>query len=159
MALLSSFPAINLLGNASSSNPSFVSPTSSQSVTGNQLTMTADYKSAIFLVKANQVAPNSSQTLTVYIQHSPDAGQTFDDFVSILVSGKTAVATVAQWLRDVAPSSSAFIRTTATTSLATGQNGVLQGPVGATWRAVGACNTSASSSVAWQINVSAQVAQ
>lgn len=156
MALLSSFPALNLLGNASSSNPSFVSPTSSASITGSTLTMSADYRSGVFLVKANQVPANSSQTATAFVQHSLDGGQTFDDFAAILINGKTAVQTIAQWVRDVAPSSSGA-HNAATAALT--PNTVIQGPVGATWRAQIVCNTSASSSTPWQVSLSAQVAQ
>lgn len=156
MALLSSFPSLNILGNASSSSPTYVSPTSSASVTGNAITLTTDFKSAGFLLKVNQIPANSSQSMSVYMQASMDGGQTYDDFVSFLVNGKTTANAIAQWVRDVAPSSSG-VHTPQTSALA--NNTVTQGPIGATWRAVATCNTSASSSLAWQVNLSAQVAQ
>lgn len=157
MALLSTFPAMNLLGNASSSAAAVVSPSSSSPSTGTNFTLTGSMDSAAFLVKTTQVPPNSSQLLNIYVQQSIDSGQTFDDFVSIQIAGKTASQTVALWVREVAPSSSGIVRAAATRSLAA--NSVLQGPVGNTWRAEAVCGSSASSSQAWQISVSAQVSQ
>lgn len=156
MALISSFPALNLLGNASSSAPSYVSPTSSGTITGQNVTLTATYRTAAVMIKVNQAAPNSSQTATVYVEHSIDAGQTYDDFMAFLINGKQASASIMTWTRDVSASSSGP-HLNATKSLS--NNTVVNGPIGATWRAEVVCNTSASSSQAWQINVSAQVAQ
>lgn len=158
MAQLSAFPNTNLLGISSSSNPIYVSPTTSASaLTGNTVKLTVDYKSAVFFLNINQTSPSSSHLLNVYVEHSPDGGTTFDDFVSFFqVAGKAAASTnLAGWVRDV-PSSSATVRTPATRTLAAGS--IIQGPVGGAWRAE-AVVTGASSSQPWQLNLIAQVAQ
>jgi hypothetical protein len=160
MASLSSFPATNILGIASSSgNPTYVSPTSSQAITGGSLTLSTNFRTACFFLNVAQAPANSSQLLDVWVQHSPDGGTTFDDFVAFTrVAGKVATATqIALWVRDVAPSSSGIVRTPSTRALASGT--VLQGPVGASWRAEAVCASSASSSQPWKLNLSAQVAQ
>lgn len=165
MAVVSAFPVLNLLGNNSSTAPVYVSPSSSVASTGASTTLTTDFKSALFFVNVNQAPANSSQFLNVYVQHSPDGGTTFDDYVSILISGKQTsnkTTAVAQWVRDYAASSSlasnfVSVRTPATRALA--NNTVLQGPIGSTWRAEAVCGSSASSSQAWQLNVSTQFAQ
>lgn len=152
------FPVTSILGTASSSSPVYVSPTSSSPSVGNTILLSTNYRTAVFFLNAAQVPPNSSQLLDVYMQHSPDGGTTFDDFVAMRIAGKTATAkSIALWVRDTAPSSSAIVRTPATRTLANGT--VLQGPVGAVWRAEAVPATSCSSSQAWQINLSAQVAQ
>jgi hypothetical protein len=167
MALITSFPATNLLGIASSStSTTYVSPTSSQSTTGGNTTLTATYRSAIFQLSVKQTSPSSSHLLDVYAQHSVDNGTTYDDFVHFSqIAGKVTVGTftyqIAQWIRDTAASSSTAgnyqsMRTPATASLAAGL--VLQGPVGATWRGF-ATVTGASSSQPWQLTLQAQVAQ
>lgn len=160
MALLSAFPVTNLLGAASTSNPTFVSPTSSAPSTGSVVTLTTTFRSSMFFLNVNQAPANSSQTLNVWVQHTPDGGTTFDDFVSFpLIAGKVPGGTsaIALWVRDTAPTSSGVTRVPTTRSLAAGT--VLQGPVAAGWRAEAVPATSCSSSQAWKINVSAQVAQ
>lgn len=164
MALLSSFPATNLLGNASSSSPSTVSPTSSANITGGSQTFTATYRTATFQLNVSQVSPSSSHLLDVFVRHSVDAGQNSDDFIRFLqVPGKTPTTStqVAQWIRDFAASSSISanvqsVRAVSSQTLAQGT--VLQGPVGATWTAV-AVASGASSSQPWRLTLSAQVAQ
>lgn len=169
MALLSSFPATNLLGIAaptSSGTSTFVSPTSSQSTTGLNTTLTATYRSAVFQLTVNQTSPSSSHLLDVYGQHSVDGGVTYDDFVHFnQIAGKVTVGTtttqIAQWVRDTAASSSTSsnfqsVRSVATAALAAGL--VLQGPVGATWRGF-ATVSGASSSQPWKLTLASQVAQ
>lgn len=159
MALLSAFPSTSLLGTASSSAPLYVSPTSSAPSTGNVATITTDFRTGMFFLNVTQTPPNSSQGLNVYVQHSPDAGTTWDDFVSFaLVNGKVATATqIALWARDTAPSSSGIVHTPVTRTLAAGS--VLQGPVSGTWRAEAVPATSASTSQSWKLNLSVQLAQ
>jgi hypothetical protein len=175
MALFSAFPVTNILGTAPSTSTSlnaavtavFVSPTSSAATVGNNIVMTTDFRSAVFTLNATQCPPNSSQTLGVWVRHSPDGGNTFDDFVAFATvapssSNGTANVTsvqIAQWVRDVAPSSSLgfTVRVPATRALAAGT--VIQGPVGALWRAEAIALSSTSSSQAWKVNVTAQVAQ
>jgi len=145
---------------ASSASPVYVSPLSSSAPSiGSTITLAQNPKSALFYLNFNQSPPNSSQTINVYIEHSPDGGVTFDDFVSFpLVAGKgTPADQIAVWVRDVAPSSSAIVRTPTTRTLAAGT--VLQGPVAPVWRCEAVPATSCSSSQAWQINVTAQIGQ
>ena len=168
MALLSSFPATNLLGvtQPSSSSPIStvtVSPTSSAPITGVNTTLTATYRTAIFQLTVSQLSPSSSHLLDVYASHSVDGGVTYDDFVHFnQIAGKVASATqIAQWVRDSVSSSSTAgniqtVRTPVTQTLAAGS--VLQGPVGATWRGF-AIVTGASSSQPWKLTLTAQVAQ
>lgn len=168
MALLSSFPATNFLGVQPPSSSStvatvYVSPTSSVSITGSNVTLTATYRTAVFQLTVAQTSPSSSHLLDVYASHSVDGGVTFDDFVHFnQIAGKVTSATqIAQWVRDSVASSSAVsnvqtVRTPSTQSISAGL--VLQGPVGATWRGF-ATVSGASSSQPWKLTLTAQVAQ
>ena len=163
MALLSAFPVTNILGSASTSNPVYVTPTSSVSTTGSNITLTADYKTAGFFLNVVQTSGATSHSLDVYVQHSPDGGTTFDDFVhfptinSSSPNANVAYKSYAVWLRDVAPTSSnQIVHTPATQTLAA--NTVLFGPVGAVWRGVAVVNM-ASGTTPWKLNLTAQVAQ
>lgn len=173
MALVSAFPVTNIIGTAASTSTStiaavpavFVSPTSSAALVGSNIALSTNFRTAVFALNVSQMPVSSSQTLNVFVRHSPDGGTTFDDFVAFATvapssSNSTNLLTaqqIALWVRDVAPSSSAIVRTPATRTLAAGT--VLQGPLGSIWRAEAVANTSTSSSQAWKINVSAQVAQ
>lgn len=88
---------------------------------------------ALFMLDVTAAATESGDTLDVYIQHSPDAGTTYDDFVSFTqVAGDTGtIKYLAQWTAYSALPESE-LRIPADASLAAGN--VLHGPVGDDWR-------------------------
>lgn len=88
-------------------------------------------KRAIFQLLVTAAATDAGDLLDVYIQHSTDEGTTYDDFVHFtqVLGNGGAKKFIAQWSRDVIPDSE--IHTVADAALAAG---VIQGPVGGTWR-------------------------
>ena len=168
-------PVTNLVGTAPSTSTAlyaavtavYVSPTSSGTLVGSNVQVNVNARAAVFTLNVAQCPPNSSQTLGVWVRHSGDGGVTFDDFVSFTTvapsssnsANNVTSQQIAQWVRDVAPSSSlgSVMRAPATRTLASGT--VLQGPVGALWRVEAVPATSASSSQLWKIGVSTQIWQ
>ncbi len=90
-------------------------------------------KAALFLFEVTAAATEAGDLLDVYIQHSPDAGTTYDDFIHFTqVDGtSTGYTELAQWTA-VAGLPTTEMRTPADAGLAAGT--VLQGPVGDDWR-------------------------
>lgn len=90
-------------------------------------------KAALFMLDVTAAATESGDTLDVYIQHSPDGGTTYDDFVAFTqVAGDTGtVKYLAQWTAYSALPESE-LRVPADASLSAGN--VLHGPVGDDWR-------------------------
>lgn len=76
-------------------------------------------------------ATDATDTLDVYVQHSPDGGTTYDDFVHFtqVLGNGGAKKYIATWFRDMAPETE--MKAPADASLAAG---VLQGPIGSTLR-------------------------
>lgn len=88
-------------------------------------------KAVVFLLTVSAAATDASDTLDVYIQHSPDGGTTYDDFVHFtqVLGNGGAKKYIATWFRDITPESD--MKAPADTALAAG---VLQGPIGSTLR-------------------------
>lgn len=88
-------------------------------------------KAVVFYLSVTVAATDAGDTLDVYIQHSPDGGTTYDDFVHFtqVLGNGGAKKLVATWFRDVTPTSA--LKPVADASLAAG---VQQGPVAPTWR-------------------------
>jgi hypothetical protein len=88
-------------------------------------------KAAVFYLGVSAAATESGDTLDVYIQHSPDAGTTWDDFVHFtqVLGNGGAKQFIATWTRDIAPTSA--LKPPADASLTAG---VQQGPVSPLWR-------------------------
>ncbi len=83
-------------------------------------------KAAIYQLAVSAAATDASDTLDVYVQHSPDDGTTWDDFIhftQVLGNGGTKKF-IATWARDVTPEGE--IKVPADAALAAG---VLQGPI------------------------------
>lgn len=89
-------------------------------------------KAAVFLLTVSAAATESGDTLDLYVQHSPDDGTTWDDFIHFtqVLGNGGAKKYIATWLRDAPPESE--IKAPADGALAAG---VLQGPVTPLWRA------------------------
>lgn len=89
-------------------------------------------KAALFLFEVTAAATEVGDLLDVYMQHSPDAGTTYDDFVHFtqVVGTSTGYTELAQW--------TAFsgLPETEVRSPQDGAAGVgvVQGPVGDNWR-------------------------
>jgi len=83
-------------------------------------------KAAIFQLAVSAAATESGDLLDVYVQHSPDDGTTWDDFIHFtqVLGNGGAKKYIATWLRDVTPESE--IKAPADAALAAG---VLQGPI------------------------------
>ena len=88
-------------------------------------------KAVLFQLTVSAAATESSDTLDVYVQHSPDGGTTYDDFVHFtqVLGNGGAKKFIATWCRDVSPTSA--LKPPADASLAAG---VQQGPISPTWR-------------------------
>lgn len=88
-------------------------------------------KAALFFLSVTAAATESSDTLDVYVQHSPDDGTTWDDFIHFtqVLGNGGAKKFIASWTRDVTPESE--LKAPADGSLAAG---VLQGPIAPTIR-------------------------
>jgi hypothetical protein len=87
---------------------------------------------AVFELNITAAAAAVGDTLDVYLQHSPDDGTTWDDFVHFTQAlGNGGVKKfLATWSRI--PTPEAELKAPADATLAAG---VLQGPVGKDWRA------------------------
>ena len=83
-------------------------------------------KAALYFLSVTAVATDAGDTLDVYVQHTPDDGTTWDDFIHFtqVLGNGGAKKFIATWLRDVTPESE--IKAPADASLAAG---VLQGPI------------------------------
>lgn len=83
-------------------------------------------KAAIFQLTVSAAATESSDTLDVYVQHTPDGGTTWDDFIHFtqVLGNGGAKKFIATWMRDVIPESE--IKIPADAALAVG---ILQGPI------------------------------
>lgn len=83
-------------------------------------------KALIFLLTVSAAATESGDTLDVYVQHSPDDGTTWDDFIHFtqVLGNGGAKKFIATWYRDVTPESE--LKAPADAALAAG---VLQGPI------------------------------
>jgi len=88
-------------------------------------------KAFVFLLIVSAAATDAGDLLDVYVQHSPDEGTTWDDFVHFtqVLGNGGAKKFIATWVRDIAPTSA--LKPPADASLAAG---VQQGPVAPTWR-------------------------
>ena len=88
-------------------------------------------QSAIFQLTVSAAATDAGDTLDVYVQHTVDGGTTWDDFVHFtqVLGNGGAKKFLATWNRQVTPESE--LKPPADAGLAAG---VLQGPVGSTWR-------------------------
>ena len=88
-------------------------------------------KAAVFQLLVSAAATEAGDLLDVYIQHSPDDGTTWDDFVHFtqVLGNGGAKKFIATWQRDVSPTTA--LKPPADASLAAG---VQQGPVSPTWR-------------------------
>jgi hypothetical protein len=86
---------------------------------------------AVFQLVVSAAATDAGDTLDVYVQHSPDDGTTWDDFVHFtqVLGNGGAKKFIATWQRDASPTSA--LKPPADASLAAG---VQQGPVSPTWR-------------------------
>ena len=109
-------------------------PSAARTASGTQaVTINAPnlYDSAVFLLSITAAATDVGDTLDVYLQHSPDGGTTYDDFAhftQVLGNGgaKKYLASWAHWV-----TAESEMKAPADGGLAAG---VLQGPVGSTWR-------------------------
>lgn len=88
-------------------------------------------RAMVFLLTVSAAATESGDTLDVYVQHSPDDGTTWDDFIHFtqVLGNGGAKKFIATWYRDVTPESE--LKAPADASLAAG---VLQGPISPTLR-------------------------
>lgn len=88
-------------------------------------------KAILFYLGVTVAATDVGDTLDVFIQHSPDGGTTWDDFVHFtqVLGDGGAKKFIATWNRDVVPTSA--LKPPADASLAAG---VQQGPISPTWR-------------------------
>jgi hypothetical protein len=88
-------------------------------------------KALIFQLTVSTAATESGDLLDVYIQHSPDDGTTWDDFVHFtqVLGNGGAKKFIATWMRDVTPETE--MKAPADATLAAG---VLQGPISPTLR-------------------------
>lgn len=85
----------------------------------------------VFLLTVSAAAADAGDTLDVFVQHSPDDGTTWDDFIHFtqVLGNGGAKKYIATWLRDVTPESE--MKAPADGALAAG---VLQGPISPTLR-------------------------
>jgi len=92
---------------------------------------TKSIKAYLFLLTVSAAATAAGDTLDVYVQHSPDDGTTWDDFVHFtqVLGDGGAKKFIATSMRDVTPESE--IKAPADAALAAG---VLQGPISPTLR-------------------------
>lgn len=90
-----------------------------------------DVESAVFVLDVTAAATDVGDTLDVYIQHSPDNGATWDDFVHFtqVLGNGGAKKFIAIWHKQVTPESEVHAPADGTLAV-----GVLQGPVGSLWR-------------------------
>ena len=88
-------------------------------------------KSAVLLLTVSVAATDAADTLDIYVQHSVDGGTTYDDFIHFtqVLGNGGAKKFITSWARDLAPESE--LKAPADKTLAAG---VLQGPLGGTWR-------------------------
>jgi hypothetical protein len=87
---------------------------------------TLGVKALILQLTVSAAATESGDLLDVYVQHSPDDGTTWDDFIHFtqVLGNGGAKKFIATWMRDVTPESE--LKAPADASLAAG---VLQGPI------------------------------
>jgi hypothetical protein len=92
---------------------------------------TLGVKALILQLTVSAAATESGDLLDVYVQHSPDDGTTWDDFIHFtqVLGNGGAKKFIATWMRDVTPESE--LKAPADASLAAG---VLQGPISPTLR-------------------------
>jgi hypothetical protein len=89
-------------------------------------------KAALFFLDVTAAATEAGDTLDVYIQHSPDGGTTYDDFVHFTqATGTGTIQALAQWTAYSAVPETEM-RAPQDAALAAGA--VVQGPVGDDWR-------------------------
>lgn len=88
-------------------------------------------RAAIFLLTVSAAATDAGDLLDVWLQHSPDGGTTYDDFIRFTqVAGNGgAKKYLATWIRDYTPESE--MRAPQDAAIAAG---VVQGPIGPTVR-------------------------
>jgi hypothetical protein len=88
-------------------------------------------QSAVFQLTVSAAATDAGDTLDVYLQHTVDGGTTWDDFAHFtqVLGNGGAKKFLASWSRVPTPESE--LKAPADAALAAG---VLQGPVGPTWR-------------------------
>ena len=86
---------------------------------------------ACFGLIVSAAATDAGDTLDVYVQHSPDGGTTWDDFIHFtqVLGNGGAKAFIAQWNALASPESELHVPSDAAMAA-----GVLQGPVGNTVR-------------------------
>jgi hypothetical protein len=101
-------------------------------------------KAALFFLDVTAAATEAGDTLDVYIQHSPDGGTTYDDFVHFTqATGTGTIQALAQWTAYSAVPETEM-RAPQDAVLAAGAvapqdavlaaGAVVQGPVGDDWR-------------------------
>jgi len=110
--------------------------------------------SAVFQLTVSAAATAASDTLDVYVQHSVDGGTTYDDFVHFtqVLGNGGAKKFIAHWQRDVIPTTA--LHAPADGALAAG---VLQGPVGSTWRVKWVIVDGGGSDASFTFSVSASI--
>ncbi|MDD5034126.1 MAG: hypothetical protein PHE55_05155 [Methylococcaceae bacterium] len=86
---------------------------------------------AAFLLSVTAAATEVDDTLDVYLQHSPDGGTNYDDFVHFtqVLGNGGAKKLIAEWSGEQAVESELHALADATLAA-----GVLQGPKSGTWR-------------------------
>lgn len=89
-------------------------------------------RSAVFQLDVTAAATEVGDLLDVYLQHSPDGGTTWDDFVHFtqVLGNGGAKKFLASWRGDVVPETE--MKAPGDATLAAGA--VVQGPVGKSWR-------------------------
>lgn len=83
-------------------------------------------RSAVYFLNVSVAATDVGDTLDIYVQHSPDDGTTWDDFIHFtqVLGNGGAKKFIASWARDITPESE--IKAPADAALAAG---ILQGPI------------------------------
>lgn len=86
---------------------------------------------ATLFLDVTAAATGVGDTLNVYVQHSPDGGTTWDDFVSFtqVLGNGGAKQYIAHWVADVTPTTPQHAPSDGALAA-----GVKQGPVGPDWR-------------------------
>lgn len=145
----------NLIGQHSSSTDVYVSIGSSGVYTSQTAACLTMPKMAVLTLDVAQTSPFSSHTLDAFVEHSTDAGITWDDFVHFTqVGGNKSQPTkiIASWVGTLTP----------TVAMQNGNQvqsmsvGVSQGPVGPVWRAE-VVTSGASTSQPWLLNLCAVI--
>lgn len=82
-------------------------------------------RAAVYFLNVSAAATDAGDTLDVYVQHTPDDGTTWDDFIHFtqVLGNGGAKKFIATWVRDYTPESE--IKAPADAALAAG---ILQGP-------------------------------